>query len=238
LSQSWANIDERRAFVADLFNKGIEIDRKVKFEAAQKFNCHVSAIYADIKHFQKLKYEGKIGDENLEGWNPVSGLTQEINRIITPDEFLKGQVDLIVDRRVLEYFFSHPEQIYSSLSPRQFEEFVADILANLGYSVQVSPIGADEGIDIYAERNHIIGAELVLVQCKHYQNSTKVSRPVVQQLKANVFDKNASIGLVVTTSTFTKPAWNYINQAKYRLTGADHQKLQEWLAYIKRNKGF
>jgi len=57
-------------------------------------------------------------------------------------------------------------------------------------------------------------------------------------LKANVFDKNASSGLVVTTSTFTKPAWDYINQAKYRLAGADQQKLQEWLAYIKKNKGF
>ena len=235
---AWPNIDERRAFVADLINKGVKIDHKIKLEVAQKLNCHVSAIYADVKYFQKLRYQGKIGDENLEGWNPVSNLPQEINRIITPDEFLKGQIDLIVDRRVLEYFYSHPEQIYSSLNPRQFEEFVANILANLGYSVQVSPIGADEGIDIYAERKHIIGAELVLVQCKHFQNSIKVSRPVVQQLKANVFDKSASSGLVVTTSTFTKPAWNYINQAKYRLAGADNQKLQEWLAYIKRNKGF
>lgn len=232
------NIDERRAFVASLFNKGVEIDRIKKFEIAQKFNCHVSAIYADVKYFEKLRHQGKISDESLDGWNPINDLAQETNRIITPDEFLKGQIDLVVDRRVLEYFFSHPDQIYSSLNPRQFEEFVADILSKLGYIVRVSPIGADEGIDIYAERNHIIGAELVLVQCKHYQHSVKVSRPVVQQLKANVFDKNASSGLVVTTSSFTKPAWDYINQAKYRLAGADHQKLQEWLAYIKRNRGF
>lgn len=232
------NIDERRDFVADLFNKGIRIDTKIKSEVAQKFNCHISAIYADIKYFKKLKYQGKISDENLDGWNPLSNLEQESDRIIKPDEFLKRKIDLVVDGRIFDYFFSHPDQIYNLLNPRQFEEFTADILSELGYTVRVSPLGADEGIDIYAERNHIIGAELVLVQCKHLQYSDKVSRPVVQQLKANVFDKNASSGLVVTTSTFTKPAWDYINQAKYRLAGADHQKLQEWLAYIKRNKGF
>ena len=140
--------------------------------------------------------------------------------------------------RILEYFYNHPEKIYYSLNPRQFEEFVAELLSNLGYNVRLGPIGADEGVDIYAERKHIIGTELVLFQCKLYNNSNKVCRPTVQQLKANVFDKGASSGLVVTTSSFTTPALNYINQAKYRLAGADHQKLQEWLRYLKEIKGF
>jgi len=161
------NIDERRDFVADLLNKGMSIDSKMKSEISQRFNCHASAIYADIKHFKKLGYQGRISDKSLDGWNPLSSLQQESNIIITPDEFLKGKIDLGVDGRIFDYFFSHPDQIYSSLTPRQFEEFIADILSELGYTVRVGPRGADEGIDIYAERNHIIGEELVLVQCKH-----------------------------------------------------------------------
>jgi hypothetical protein len=58
------NIDERRAFVVGLLNNGIKIDSKRKFEIAKEFNCRVSAINADLKHFEKLGHQQKISNEN------------------------------------------------------------------------------------------------------------------------------------------------------------------------------
>lgn len=50
------NIDERRAFVVDLLNKGIKIDFQKAKDIAKKFDCHHSAIYADMRHFRKSAY--------------------------------------------------------------------------------------------------------------------------------------------------------------------------------------
>lgn len=156
-----ANIDERRAFVAQVFNKVEKIDRKTMLDIASKFDCHVSAIYADVRYFEKLRTQQNFSKDPLNDWSPGNNLQPESQRIVTPEELQKGYVDLVVDYRILEYFYNHPEKIYYTLNPRQFEEFVAELLSNFGYNVRLSPIGADEGIDIYAERKHIIGTELV-----------------------------------------------------------------------------
>lgn len=229
------NIDERRYFVANLLNRGAEIDASVKREIASKFNCHPSAIHADCKHFSKhgWTWELKLHPEYNKNKNDEY-LTQEL-RVYSPDEFHREIIQTSFDYRLIQYFDRHPEMVYS-LAPRQFEEFVAELLHQFGYKVNLGPKGADEGVDIYAERQGEIGDELMLVQCKRFDKSKKVSRPIVQQLNSNIYDKKASSGLVVTTSSFSKPALEYISQAKYRIRGADHQKIKEWLTILNKRK--
>ena len=81
----------------------------------------------------------------------------------------------------------------------------------------------------YAEKDLDLFAEFILVQCKKYHRDRKVSRPVVKQLRADVADRGASRGLLVTTSYFTKPALDYLDHAKYTLSGIDFEKLRSWL---------
>lgn len=170
---------------------------------------------------------------SLPEFNPEKNLVEQFRGIITKKQFSSNIILLPTDLELVRFISEHPNELYS-LTPRQFEEFVADILsAKFGYKVRLSPMGRDGGIDIYAEKQQEFGLELLLVQCKKHRRDHKVGQPIVKQLNADVYDRKASRGLVVTTSYFTKPALNYIEQVKYRLSGADIDKFHSWIRSIK-----
>ena len=167
-------------------------------------------------------------------WNPESDLLELERRLVFPEAFRSG-VTLPTDPLLIRYLDENPNDIYS-LSPREFEEFVAGLLATSGYEVKLGPKGRDGGIDVFAERDGEFGPELTLVQCKRHRYDQKVSEPVVKQLYADMTLRNATKGLLVTTSTFTKPALKLIEGVRYRLVGKDIEKLKRWLSTLR--KGF
>ena len=161
-------------------------------------------------------------------WSPERDLLVEERRLITPQEFRSSPSVIQADARLLHYLDERPEQILS-LSWRQFEILVADLLERLGYRVDVGRLGRDGGIDIRADRTTDVGPELVLVQCKRFASTRKVSEPTVKQLCMVVEDEQATRGLIVTTSSFTSVALKYIEKKKYKVSGADLVKLKEWI---------
>jgi restriction endonuclease Mrr len=165
-------------------------------------------------------------------WSPESQFDEEATRVLSPEDVRAGIVAPVADYRVLEALLNEPERVYA-LPPRAFEEFVAELLDRFGYDCTLSPLGPDGGVDIYAERHTSVGAELVLVQCKRFHKRKKVTLPTLKQLHADVSDRPATRGLVVTTSTFTKPAWAYILERHYKLGGVDFDKLQEWMRQVR-----
>ncbi len=172
--------------------------------------------------------ERKLLDEDRD-WTPEDRLQVEERRIILPDEFNRTQLSLITDPRLIRHLSSNPEQI-RSLSPRKFEELVADLLTGFGYKVTVGKGTKDGGVDVFAEKKTDCGIELSIVQCKRNSPENKVGEPVVKQLYADVITRNATRGLVVTTSTFTRDALKFIESLKYRLSPVDFDKLQTWLS--------
>jgi hypothetical protein len=74
-------------------------------------------------------------------------------------ERLRSGVVLATDPFLIRYLDEHPDDIYG-LSPREFEELVASLLASSGYTVKLGPRGRDGGIDVFAERDGEFGAEL------------------------------------------------------------------------------
>lgn len=159
-------------------------------------------------------------------------LPEESRRVITPEEFRAGKVELVTDPRIIQYLADHPDDLHD-LTPRQFEELIAELLRDMGYEAKLGPRGRDGGIDVYAERALETGPELVFVQCKRYREDNKVAQSVVKQLFADVTTKGASRGLIVTTSSFTGPALGLINEQRYRLSGADRPKVEEWLREVR-----
>jgi restriction system protein len=115
------------------------------------------------------------------------------------------------------------------MDDRQFEEFVAELMKKFGYAPRVGPRGREGGIDVIAERNTGLIRELILIQCKCYSPENNVGVQVVKQLYADVEERHATSGLVVTTSTFTSYALDYIERVKYRLAGHDLERFKTWL---------
>lgn len=166
--------------------------------------------------------------------NFTKGLPEEERRIISLEEFRKGSIQFQDTLELVRYFDSNPDEIFS-LMPREFEVFVSKLLEKFGYNVTLGKGSRDGGVDIFAERRGLFGTELTLVQCKRNRKDRKVGEPVVKQLYGDIESRNATKGLLVTTSSFTATALGYIESIKYRMSPIDFDKLQNMFAALKKD---
>jgi HJR/Mrr/RecB family endonuclease len=147
----------------------------------------------------------------------------------TPETAAQSTADLIiVDDEMIRYFKSHPKEMYS-LDPRRFEELVAAILKDLGYSVELTALGADGGVDIFATQKSGIGELLVIVDCKRYAPDKHVGVGIVRALYGISEQIRANMALLATTSFFTQPAKEFQRAVKNRLSLKDYNDLVSWL---------
>jgi restriction system protein len=88
-----------------------------------------------------------------------------------------------------------------SMSPREFEHAIAELLRALEYKdVKVVGGSGDLAIDVIARYNN----RRVVLQCKRY-NERKVTSPEMQMfIGMIVTEHNADKGIYVTTSSFTR----------------------------------
>ena len=106
---------------------------------------------------------------------------------------------------------------------------MAEILRNHGYNVQRTH-GSNDGVDIYAKRVEAIGIEgLCSFQCKRQHLRSKVDLPAVSELYGIVCARNATGGLVVTTSFFTSPAKEFQTSVANRIALMDNDDVLQWL---------
>jgi restriction system protein len=120
-----------------------------------------------------------------------------------------------------------------SLSPRKFEEVVAELLKRQGFIVELTPASRDGGFDMYAAKSEAIGQFLYLVECKRYSPPKKVGVQVVRELNCVLRETRATAGVIATTSFFTDSAKEYQQQFKYQLQLRDYIELQKWLGLIR-----
>jgi restriction system protein len=148
-----------------------------------------------------------------------------------------------VDRQVIDVVETINEALLSKLaknpalvhelSPRNFEDLVAELLTRQGYNVQLTPATRDGGKDIYAVANSTVGTFLYVVECKKYAPGRPVGVAMVRNLYGVVQAERASAGMLVTTSSFTKSAIEWQRPLRYQLSLRDFGSLKEWLASLK-----
>lgn len=90
-------------------------------------------------------------------------------------------------------------------NPTAFEGYVASIFDCLGYKTEVTKATNDGGKDIVMSKDGI----KYIVEVKLYSENNKIGREKIQKLQGAMLDSNADKGIFVTTSTFTKEAFEY-----------------------------
>jgi restriction system protein len=168
--------------------------------------------------------------ESLQGFE-YSGILDSDGRPLPPAASLSPQLIVVVENtnfKILKRLRRDPREFWK-LSPRKFEEIVAELLTGLGYEVQLTPLSGDGGFDMYAARNDAIGRFLFLVECKRYIPSEKVGIRVIRSLYGVVQQKNANAGIVATTSFFTKGAKEFQSKVRHQMHLNDYFALQSWL---------
>lgn len=115
-----------------------------------------------------------------------------------------------------------------AMSPREFEEFMANVFKDLGFDVELTKTTRDGGVDLICMRSlHGIPIRIA-VELKRYRN-----RPIDVNLVRSFVGANeqwqANRLLYVTTSRYTASAHEFADRfAKHILTLKEYDQIAEW----------
>lgn len=108
------------------------------------------------------------------------------------------------------------KRISSQFAGHAFTHLIAAILRTQGYQTEVSPAGADRGVDILAGQGPLgMSGPKVVVQVK--SGDIVVDQPTLQGLLGCVSDVHADHGLLVSWSGFTQPVKRRVNELYFRV---------------------
>jgi hypothetical protein len=136
---------------------------------------------------------------------------------------------IVVDNeRLLKALKQKPKDMFK-LTPRQFEEVVADLLQDMDYDVTLTKQTRDGGTDILAAKKTDLGEVLCLVDTKRYRESRKIGVGMVRTLLGTLTDYNATNAMLATTSTYSPEAKALQEKHKFRLSLKDYSDLVSWI---------
>lgn len=115
-------------------------------------------------------------------------------------------------KRLSEAWLSNASA-YLEMSPRQFEDAVAELFRRLDYKVEQTPISRDGGKDAILRK----GGEKYLLECKRYAAEQAVGRRDLQILFAAMHAEGAIGGFCITTGGFTSTAKEYAASVNIKL---------------------
>jgi len=184
---------------------------------------HANEVYEFRGDFVRVLYKSN---------NEITPIILDALYLSTPPEETKIIVASEQDwSRLIKYLAQNPNMIYS-LTPRKFEELVAELFIRDGMRVQLTPSTNDGGRDILVVSDTSLGKHLYYVECKQYSKDNPVGVELIRALYGVVEADKATAGLLVTTSYFTKGAKSFHESLKHRLSLRDHDDLIEWLKMI------
>jgi restriction system protein len=117
-------------------------------------------------------------------------------------------------------------------SPRFFEQLVVDLLVKMGYGGSLQDAGeaigrsGDEGIDGIIKEDRL-GLDVIYIQAKRWERS--VGRPEIQQFAGALHGQRARKGIFITTSQFTREAFDYVRSIDTKIVLIDGNTLTEYM---------
>lgn len=176
-------------------------------------------------------------------WNALTQLFVEDHHNVAKAvrSYVKATESTSFDDQILNAFLSpfndefvkalarNPNDIYR-LTPREFEKLIAALLSDLGWQVELTPQTKDGGKDIIATIPFGTGKLLGIVECKRYSPEQKVGIDIVERFVYTIREKTkASLGMMMTTSFFTKGAWDVTREHSWQLHLNDFDKVSQLL---------
>lgn len=133
-----------------------------------------------------------------------------------------------IDQRFIDYLYRNFSDI-DKIHWRKLEQLTAEYFHKSSWDIKLGAGRNDDGVDIRVSKKSAISEhpEVILIQCKRQKK--KVEKIVVKALWADVLDKNATSGLIVTTSKLSPGAQKVCSARSYRIDCADRMTLKNWL---------
>ncbi|MEM7737143.1 MAG: restriction endonuclease [Deinococcota bacterium] len=151
---------------------------------------------------------------------------------------LETQTNIVaVHSAKLLHMLQREPQLMHELSPRQFEELVVEILIKRDYqNVVLTPPARDGGRDVLATYDLDGMPVFMAFECKKKKPGKKVGVNIIRALLGAINQRHtpATMGVLVTTSTFTKGARDLIHQ-EHSLGGKDYDGVVQWMGICEKN---
>lgn len=147
------------------------------------------------------------------------------SEILSPDS---GFLIKDIDEEVKRYLKKNPDKLYE-LNPRKFEELVASIFEDFGFTVELTKATRDGGRDIIARIRNAVMNIVTYVECKRHSPDNKVNVGIVREVIGVHYIRNPSKSIIVTTSFFTKDAIAEANRLENQLELKDFNHIKKWL---------
>jgi restriction system protein len=192
--------------------RGTELLRKKPNGINAKFLMQ----YEEFTDFKKRTEKQEIEEE-----------THEKNNDKTPQESIEyGYFKLRRDlsQELLDYT--------KNSSPKFFEKLVVDLLLKMGYGGSLKDAGkaigksGDGGIDGIIKEDKL-GLDAIYIQAKRWEGV--VGSKEIRNFVGSLVGQKATKGVFITTSNFTKDAWEYINTIQHKVILIDGEQLAQYM---------
>ena len=215
----WARQYFRRALFIDIPQNGIY---KITKRGADYLKSHSDLTIDDLMEYPE--YAAYNTGRNKKKDCKTSPIAVSD---LTPTEQLEQAFDSIESDLAADLLAKVMDQ-----SPAFFEQLVVDLLVKMGYggsfadSAKVTQLSNDEGIDgiIYEDK---LGLDKIYIQAKRW--SSQVGRPVIQQFAGALVGQNATKGVFITTSSFSKDAKQYVAGLHQKIVLINGQELAKFM---------
>ncbi|MEM5503746.1 restriction endonuclease [Shewanella frigidimarina] len=134
----------------------------------------------------------------------------------------------VVNKSILEKIRYNPDAIHN-LTPRQFEEMVAELMIKRGYEVELTKETRDGGKDLIIANHADIGNFMYYVECKKYAPKNPVGVSLIRELVGTISADRVTAGIMVTSSYYSPDAVEFSDKFKHQLSLIDFIQLKEWM---------
>jgi len=134
-----------------------------------------------------------------------------------------------VYQELYNHFVRNPDDL-NCLHWRDFEVLLFRIFQNQGFTAELGPGGADNGVDLRLWQRDPIGDILTVVQAKRYAIGNKIDLTNVAALYGIGIGEGASKSLFVTTSSYLPGARRWAARFANSLELAERQDVVNWCA--------
>ena len=202
-------IEQIRRGVIRISSRGLEVLRG----APPKIDVGFLERFPEFVTFRSLRRE-RVGEEPDE---------VEEDRQWTPEEALG-----VAYRRLREDLESELLDQVKATTPSFFERLVVNLLVAMGYGGSIADAGravgrgGDGGIDGIIKEDRL-GLDVIYVQAKRLENT--VGRPDIQKFAGALQGHRARKGVFITTSAFTKDAYEYASAIESKIILIDGAEL-------------
>jgi restriction system protein len=182
-------------------------------------------------NIEKIKVSDLKKYESFKSFHTIKGKQEEATEEESLDISLEKSPEEIIDsafETIKNSLISELLQTVKSCTPLFFENLVVDLVIRMGYGgtrkEARKAIGksGDGGIDGIINEDKL-GLDSIYIQAKRWENTVPIKE--VRDFAGSLLSKKARKGIFLTTSDFSKSAYEFVNSIEPKIILIDGEKL-------------